>query len=291
MYHKTALLLATCLAGVVPLAWSEQIELDRTYAVAPGGRLSVRADGGNIKVAGTDSSRVIVNIVARGSRRILDRMMLSADQSGDDVDVVAKRSGEIYWFDWGDSDIEIRIAVPRQYHVDLGTSGGNIEVSQLRGTANGKTSGGDVRIDDIQGPVTFRTSGGNIEARAVTGAVSVYTSGGDVRLTRIDGAIKARTSGGDVHVELVGANRGINVSTSGGDIVMHVASSIAATLEATTHGGRVRSDLPMTTLSSGESHLSGTINGGGETINARTTGGNILLRTHTVSTDLPLERS
>ena len=350
MNHKAAWLLAACLANATPLVWSDEIALDRTYAVAPGGRLTVRAEAGDIKVAGTESSQVVVHIVARGSRRILDRMTLTADQAGDDVAVVAKRSGGgLHWFDWigsrGDSDIKINIVVPHHYHVDLLTSGGDIDIKHVQGTANGKTSGGDVRLDDIRGAVTFKssggdmnvatvqgavdliTSGGNIEGRSVTGdfnastsggevrvesiggnvklrttggdvtaarvtgPIEAHTSGGVVRLTQIDGAIKARTSGGDVRVELVGANRGINVSTSGGEIIMQVSPGIAATLQATSNGGRIRSDLPMTTISSGDSHLSGTINGGGETIDARTSGGNILLRARTVSTEQPLERS
>ena len=107
-----------------------------------------------------------------------------------------------------------------------------------------------------------RTSSGNVIARGVRGDSDLKTSGGDIRAT-IDGKIAAHTSGGDVTAELVGANRGISVSSSGGDLTVRVPKDTKGELNAATSGGSVRTELPVTTTEMGEHKLTGTINGGG----------------------------
>jgi DUF4097 and DUF4098 domain-containing protein YvlB len=94
---------------------------------------------------------------------------------------------------------------------------------------------------------------------------------------RIDGKIRANTSGGGVQCELVGTNRGIWASTSGGDVRLTVPKNISGTLDAQSNGGSIRSDLAVSTHSTDEHRLSGDINGGGERIYAHTSGGNITL--------------
>jgi DUF4097 and DUF4098 domain-containing protein YvlB len=98
-------------------------------------------------------------------------------------------------------------------------------------------------------------------------------------LLRIDGKIRANTSGGGVQCELVGANRGIWASTSGGDIRLIVPKDITGTIDAESSGGSIHTDLPITTTVIEEHRMSGAINGGGEKIYARTSGGSITLST------------
>ena len=157
------------------------------------------------------------------------------------------------------------------------TSGGDIVAKTIIGGLDVETSGGSVQFDSIDGPAKARSSSGDIVANSVHGNIDADTSGGDVRLLRIDGKIRAETSGGNVHCELVGANRGISASTSGGNISLQVPKDITATLDASSSGGKVTSELPVTTTSANGKRLSGPINGGGEAIYARTSGGNIAL--------------
>ena len=51
--------------------------------------------------------------------------------------------------------------------------------------------------------------------------------------------------------------------------------SLEGELDAATSGGLVRTELPVTTTEMGEHKLTGTINGGGNPIYARTSGGSI----------------
>jgi hypothetical protein len=165
-----------------------------------------------------------------------------------------------------------------QGDAELHTSGGHIGARKVRGDVDLETSGGGIQLEEITGSVKAHTSSGHVTARRVRGNVDLHTSGGNVNAEAIEGAIRADTSGGSVHVDLIGPNRGVHATTSGGDIVMTVPEGITGNLDASTAGGSISSDVPITTRTAGNSRLSGEINGGGETIHARTSGGNIRIR-------------
>jgi len=159
----------------------------------------------------------------------------------------------------------------------VGTSGGRIDAARIVGSLRAETSGGGIDIVDVHGPVTAETSGGSVSARAVVGDVHLSSSSGSIR-AEADGEIVAETSGGRIDVVLLGANRGINASTSGGSITINVPKTADASFDASTSGGSVTSDLPIARTSSDKKSLKGTLNGGGALITARTSGGGIQLQ-------------
>jgi len=338
MSFRTSLACGLCLALLSTLTHAAEKRLDRTFTVQPGGKLTVDTDSSDITVRGTDSNQVTVHIVVTGSQKVLDRLVLSAEPNADGVAVTTRRDRSD-WLGWlwsgGVRHAQISIYVPKHYHVGLKTSGGDLQIEQLQGTATGTTSGGDVRVSRVNGNVRMRTSGGdivadgiggdlqietsggNITVRAISGQLDAETSGGDIRMEQIhgparahtssgtivadsirgdadlnssggsikaavDGRIRAVTSGGNIDVELLGVNRGIDTATSGGNILLQVPRDIAGALNASTSGGSVSGDLPVTTTATSSGHfsrkLSGTINGGGEPIKAHTSGGDIRLR-------------
>ena len=329
--------IAVAMAAVLCLptiAHAAERRLDRAFPITGSGTLNVEADGSNITVTATDGTQVVVNVLVKGSQETLDEMILTAEQSAQNVTVTAKRAdgGWRHWFGSGNLHGEVSVQVPRNYRIDVKTSGGNVVARGLRGDAIGRTSGGDIKVEDVQGTVRMKTSGGNMDAaritgstdlntsggniqvRSLTGDLSVktsggsiklaeitgpvsartssgsviatgikgdadlQTSGGDVRGDKLDGRIRAHTSGGNVHVTLEGTNRGIDASTSGGDIVVQIAKDTPAYLNAATSGGSVTSEIPVSVTTSGERKLQGPINGGGEAILARTSGGNIRIK-------------
>lgn len=272
----------SALALVLVAAGSAQAAektLDRTFTVSPGGTLVVDADGAGIRVSGNDGNQVIVRMVVRGSERDLANVTLDAVQKGDGV-TATMRTGKSGWFSWGSwrAESNIEVTVPRRYVINARTGGGSVELRDTTGAATLKTSGGDVSAKNVTGNVELRTSGGSIHADSIRGDVDADTSGGDVRLLRVDGKIRGNTSGGSVRVSLVGANRGISATTSGGDIEVSVPRTTTANIDATTSGGEITTDIPVTSTRLKETDLEGTLNGGGERIYAHTSGGSIKLR-------------
>jgi hypothetical protein len=254
--------------------------LDRTFTVSPGGTLLVNADGSSVQVLGTDSNQVVVHMVYEGSEKDVAGVTLDAVQNGNNVTATMKKEGKgwsNWWGNWSGAQ-EIEIKVPRQYLVNVRTGGGSIELRDTVGAATLKTSGGSINAKNLVGNIELDTSGGSIHAEAIRGDVDADTSGGSVRLERIDGKIRGNTSGGSVNVSLVGANRGISATTSGGGIELRLPRGTAANIDASTSGGNVKTEFPVTTTVLKDTHLVGTLNGGGAPIYAHTSGGSVSVR-------------
>lgn len=297
-------LLALALASAASAATAEEKNLNRTFTVAPGGVLTVNADGAEIFVTGSDANTVVVHIEARGPQdelNELNELNLSAEPSGDGIKVEALRPKHRGRFGsgWGSWRVEthIDVTVPRSYRVQartsggdvrlesvsgpsrLRTSGGSLKAKDVKGALDGNTSGGQVRLESIEGPVNAHTSGGSMFLSDIKGDVEADTSGGDVRLINIDGRIRAGTSGGSVRCELIGPNRGISASTSGGSVWITLPKDVSGTVDAQSSGGSIESDFPIATTRWSAHRLNGQINGGGNEIFVRTSGGNITLST------------
>ena len=267
-----------CLLLVAGTAQSAEKTLDRTFTVSPGGALVVDADSASVKVSGGDTNTVTVHMVAHGSDSDLANMTLDASQKDNDVTVVMRRGKQGWFWHWSDGEGQIQVTVPRQIQIDVRTGGGSVELKDTSGSASLRTSGGEVTAKNVTGNVEARTSGGGILVDTLRGDIEANTSGGDVRLLNVDGKIRGETSGGSVRCSLVGSNRGIWASTSGGDIQLSLPKTTTADFEATTSGGEFSLELPVTATILKEGHVKGTINGGGQPIEVRTSGGNISVR-------------
>jgi DUF4097 and DUF4098 domain-containing protein YvlB len=254
--------------------------LDRSFAVSPGGTLVVEADSASVHVSGSDANQVTVRMSARGSEDDLASTTFDAVQNADGVTVTMRRQQKGSWFNWGPwyGEKHIEVTVPRRYGIRVRTGGGSVELRDTIGSATLRTSGGEVTAKNVNGDVELRTSGGEILADTIRGDVDADTSGGDIRLLHVDGKIRGHTSGGSVRCSLVGNNRGISATTSGGDVELTLPRAATGNLEVTTSGGDISSDLPVTATVLKDHHLRGTLNGGGQPIEARTSGGNIKLR-------------
>lgn len=255
-------------------------KLDRTFNVAPGGALTVDADGATVKVSGNDGNQVVVHMLIRGPDKDFAKTTLDATQNGNDVTVRMKRAKDS-WLSWGNwnTDEFIEVTVPRSYAITVRTGGGSVELRDTAGSATLHTSGGSITAQSVTGNIELRTSGGSIHAQNIRGDVDAGTSGGEVKLLDVDGKIRGNTSGGSMRCSLVGANRGISATTSGGTIELTLPRSTTGNVEATTSGGQIDSDLPVTSTGRmQDSRLVGTLNGGGAPIYARTSGGSIRLR-------------
>jgi hypothetical protein len=292
---KISFISTLCLI-LATVSLSADRRFEKKFSVNPGGTFRLSTDVGSVAVTGTSNNEVSVVAELWGSERDVNEFEITADQTGSGVDVKGRsKRGHGFW-NFGSNNLDIRytISVPREYNLEMNTSGGNVSVSTVKGTVKGGTSGGNIDVMKVEGPVDLRTSGGNLHAEGITGKldmetsggevrvtgvvgdVDVSTSGGDIRLSDVDGKVRAETSGGDVAVRLKSANKGIYVETSGGNIELAMAKNSNANIDASTSGGEVICDLPITMSGKiSENRIKGAINGGGATVHARTSGGDI----------------
>lgn len=294
------------------------------FNVSDGGTLRLEAAYGDVKiVAGGTGVAVEITRKARGERGE-ERMRshkITFSQQGNDViiDGDEDRDDDRHWFrlfDWADYEVQWNVRVPKNYNVnvrtsggsvdlgDLGgtvdartsggsietgklggeatlrTSGGSIKVDGARGRIDAKTSGGSIRIGDTSGPVDARTSGGSITLARVSGSVVARTSGGGITIDDATGSVDASTSGGSIKAQISGPITGDSkLSTSGGSVTVLVAPSVAVDLDARASGGGVSSDVPVTVQGRvEEDEIRGKINGGGPKLTLRTSGGGIRVK-------------
>ncbi|HEY2036863.1 MAG TPA: DUF4097 family beta strand repeat-containing protein, partial [Steroidobacteraceae bacterium] len=269
MTTSTARLLLVIIVAVLgtSAALAAQRTYDKRLDAPPGGRLTFNADVGSVVVVGRDAPEVVIHADLEGSKSFLDGFRISAEQTaaGITVSAHAAHSGWSDWFDWfnwfnwfnfGSTRVSFELEVPRGYPVDLGTSGGHIDVRNLNaevragtsggsvlvqdvaGTVNAHTSGGSIEAERLNGPARLTTSGGGIDVTDSTGDLYLRTSGGSIQIQNADGRVDAHTSGGGIRAQLRG-NRGVTLATSGGSITLLLPQDTHASIEAATSGGRV----------------------------------------------------
>lgn len=301
-------------ALAAPLALSAKItrNVEKTFTVQPGGNFKAQTQGGDITIQTSDRPevRITVKQVIRASTEaeadeILSKLTLTLEQTGNDVlaDAKYEKRGPGTWFgNWPPVTVSFVVTVPKNFNLNLNTSGGDIEVASVAGNVRARTSGGDLKFARVDGDIDagtsggdikllegtarakLNTSGGDIEVDRAGGPTEVSTSGGDVILRSVAEVISATTSGGDVHAVITEPlKQDTFLSTSGGEVEVEVVKGAGFQLDASTSGGDVHATGLTITIEkggTGKSRLAGAVNGGGPRLKLRSSGGDIKIRTN-----------
>ena len=234
--------------------------IEKSFSVAPGGKLTIKADRGSIdvKTAATDKVAIIVTREpGRGAAAdILEKHVVTFDHQGNDVSVEAKMPNmKTSWFRGNNLKVHYDVTVPAKYNVNLHSAGGSISIKDLEGEARSHTSGGSLKFGQIKGPVHGHTSGGSINVMGATQDVNVETSGGSITVGDTSGNVIAKTSGGSIRIgdvkgsvdadtsggsiEVAGATGPVNAHTSGGPIRATITQQPTAACTFETSGGGI----------------------------------------------------
>ena len=282
--------------------------------------------GGNISVTGDAVGQATIEVLGQGNNgksfskeEMMDILQkdyeFSVGKDGDKISAICKRKKSIGW----KNSVNISYVIHVSKHVSsaLKTSGGNIQLSGLKGSQNFATSGGNIKFSELSGEVMGRTSGGNIVASDSHGDIQAHTSGGNIKMQNLEGTIEMRTSGGNIkgenvtgelssstsggNIDLINVDAALKASTSGGSIeASFIKFSKAASLS--TSGGSIRLDVPNAAkmdfdlrgssvhvgaasqidveINKQKDHATGHLNGGGATLDASTSGGSVKIAFH-----------
>lgn len=299
-------------------------EITKSFSVNQGQLLYLKSDMGSVAVSSWRQNEVKIVITKKAkadskneAERIFEDLEIRFEQSGIGVNIIAEYTGPKRWFSgYRKLNVHFEILVPREFNLDISTSGGSISVEDLagavnlntsggsitvgyiEGTVNAKTSGGSIRVSRANGDVDVHTSGGSISVGEATGSLDAETSGGSISLDGVDGDTKVHTSGGGLNLKNLGGNvqgstsggsiyaeligkidRDCYLKTSGGGITVLLPRNISVDIDAYTSGGRVSTDFPVTVSGKLKSNvLNGKINNGGPLIKLNTSGGSIRIK-------------
>jgi hypothetical protein len=269
-------------------------DFNKTFTAESGQKLELQTDIGSVNVEGTSDNQVVIIAEIKGSDDAVNDFEITAEQNSGGVTIRGEKKSKDWSKLWNNFNVNYTVKVPKSFNLNIKTAGGNIKITGLNGTLDGTTSGGNITLTGVDGKMDFTTSGGNIEVDKSKGTLDITTSGGNVRIENsegdvaaatsggnmtfsgITGKLEAGTSGGNIKAKINGPNKGITLKTSGGDIAVWIASDVKAALDAATSGGEVTCELPVTISGKIKSdRIRGDINGGGEPIILKTSGGDI----------------
>ena len=217
--------------------------LVKDLTLSPTGSLEVDAGpNGGIQVSGWDRDQIAVRVVVVGHARTDERARALAAEVRIDADrgsIRAKGPSTGRNENWSAS---YEIYLPRSQDLDLETTNGGVEVSDVRGKMALATVNGGVHLRDL---------------------------GGDVR---------ARTTNGGLHIELSGSRwqgAGLDAQTRNGGVSLTMPDGYSARLETGTTNGGLEIDFPVMVQGRVTKRLSVTLGDGGPPIRAMTTNGGV----------------
>jgi hypothetical protein len=293
------LILTTAIAAVLStLPALADTRIEKNLKLDPGGKLTVVADAGSLTVSGSSSSGAHV-LLTSDKDDFESRFDLKFEELPGELRITLKKKDSLSsWTGWfNNSKIRFEIQVPTKTATNLQTggghvsvhsldgdavvetSGGHIEVADIQGNLSAETSGGHIAIKNISGTANVETSGGHIEANGVNGNLVAETSGGHIEITDARGRVDADTSGGHVEVSFAKGNaHGGKIESSGGGITVSVDPNVDLSIDASTSGGSVRTDVPVKIVGKVKgSSIKGTLGKGGETLYVHTSGGSVTI--------------
>lgn len=172
--------------------------------------------------------------------------------------------------------------------------GGPINVGDVMGVMDVRTEAGDVLVRAARRGGSLSTAGGNIQLVYSGGPVRLLSGGGDITLRQAGAAVVATTRSGDINVRVVDTARtlAIELSTVGGNVQLVLPPNFGGVVDAlviapTDQERSILSEfegLTITRETIGDRvriRATGRINGGGQRLQLRSEGGNILLRRST----------
>jgi hypothetical protein len=204
----------------------------------------VSTSAGGISVSGQSGQTPRIEVYIRGNngrelskeeiqKRLTEDYDMNISVNGHELSAIVKNKHN--FSNWTRSmSISFKIYVPQQVTTSLKTSGGCIELDNLKGNETFSTSGGGLRIDKLSGIIHGRTSGGGIDVSNSNEDIDLSTSGGGITAKNCSGKIKLMTSGGGI--ELANLKGNILAHTSGGGVE---GSNIEGELSTNTSGGGI----------------------------------------------------
>ena len=160
--------------------------------------------------------------------------------------------------------VSLDVQVPDHTSLELITHNGSVEITNITGQVDGTTHNGRVAAARVSGTATLQTHNGSIRCKEISGDTQLKTHNGSVKVYYAEGAPPI------CNVSLITHNGGIDFTAP---------PDFSAAVEASTHNGSIKTDLPITiTGEVSKRKLKGTIGTGQGKLRLQTHNGSIRIR-------------
>lgn len=209
-------------------------KVDQTIKADKDGYVQIEHLGGVASVKGWSKNevRVVGELGERTNEFIFER-----DGNEVLIKVKVKHSRGSWSWDSEDGD-ELEIFVPFDSKVNYTSTNANVEVFDVRGSADIDTVNGNIEVADLQGRLRIEAVNGNINARNLLGDIKIETVNGDINDRDSKASEAAYESvNGDINVNVGSVE--VKVETVNGDIELELGTieqlsvnSVNGTIEA-----------------------------------------------------------
>lgn len=301
MNRRCAAVLLTFLFVPILLVASDG-NFDRTLSVSGAVNLDVSTGSGDIRVTTGSSNQVVVHGTIHRSNWVFggdDNAVRQVEnnppiqQSGSSIRIGYNLPEDVRRH----VSIDYDITVPADTALQAHTGSGNIDAAGVRSASQLQTGSGDIRARDLGHGLQAHTGSGNIRVENVaapfqgesgsgdieasltgSGDVDTRTGSGHIEVRGAKGSLRARTGSGDIEADGTVAGPW-ELHSGSGNIRLAVGSGTGFNVNIHTSSGSIHSDLPITVQGSlGRQQLSGTVGGGGPTVEASTSSGDVEIR-------------
>lgn len=252
---------------------ADNIIKEQSFPTSGGKTLYVKANCGDVNVTTWNKDEAYIKISGNDNAR--NNLKFDLEEKNGNVYLTISNSNSK---SYNNISLKIEASVPENYNSEISSSGGDLSFYGISGNLALKTAGGNIKIDNSSGKSELKTSGGDILISSFSGEINAKTSGGDVQLNSTSGKISAKTSGGNMKLIYSGENKGIDLSTSGGNIYLQLPDDFSADANLITSGGEIKCDFEVKgKVDTHKSIIKGKINNGSEVLSCKTNGGNIII--------------
>ena len=156
------------------------------------------------------------------ARALLEAFQVTTTPASDTVQVQAgARAGDSL------ASVKVRLVVhvPSQFGINIETTKGGIEISDLEGDVEARTEWGGLTFNSVKGDVKAETGAGGITLERSEGSMELKTGRGGITFNTVNGDVKAETGAGGITVnkgegsmEVKTGAGGITFNTVNGDV-------------------------------------------------------------------------
>ena len=241
-------------------------------------QLSARLQEGSLFVAQTHNGSITVNgadagecnltatitvraITEEEAQKLAEETKVSLDPSGNKltakIEKPKRRSNQSI-------SVSLNVTVPNRTDLQLMTHNGAVEITNITGQTSGTTHNGRVSAMQVSGATNLQTHNGSVRCEEISG---------DAQLKTHNGGVKA------YYREAAPPVCNVSIISHNGSIEFAAPPDFSAQVEASTHNGSVRTDLPIAVTGKiSKDKIIGTIGAGQGKLYLETHNGSIRIR-------------
>lgn len=272
--------------GGCPLQAKYERTVQLSAPLQPSSTFAAETHNGSITIEGADITdcNLTATITAQAlteedAKKLAEETEIKLEPSGNKL--TAKIEKPAYMVNRSVS-VSLDVKVPIQTSLELTTHNGDVRIANITGDIKGTTHNGTVRVTNVTGQVTATTHNGEVAAEQICGSTNLTTHNGSVTCKEISGDIKLGTHNGTINVVYSKAAPpvcNISIATHNGDIDLTAPTNFSATVEASTHNGSTKTEIPITVVGEiNRRKFTGTIGTGEGKLYLETHNGSIKIR-------------